>query len=99
MPGRMPAPTLPTPVAQGEASHLGFAGRLAAQTRGGGLLVTALLAHRSLTPGSNFAEKQLAKRSAFVELLMPVAIPRPGGYRVLNTSYLNWRKHADVRAY
>ena len=25
--------------------------------------------------------------------------PTPGGYRVLNTSYLNWRKHADVRAY
>ena len=25
--------------------------------------------------------------------------PTPGGYRVLNTSYLNWRRHADVRAY
>jgi amidophosphoribosyltransferase len=25
--------------------------------------------------------------------------PTPGGYRVLNTSYLNWRKHTDVRAY
>lgn len=25
--------------------------------------------------------------------------PTPGGYRVLNTSYLNWRKAADVRAY
>jgi amidophosphoribosyltransferase len=25
--------------------------------------------------------------------------PTPGGYRVLNTSYLNWRQHADVRAY
>ncbi|MHC4947521.1 MAG: amidophosphoribosyltransferase [Planctomycetota bacterium] len=25
--------------------------------------------------------------------------PTPGGYRVLNTSYLNWRHHVDVRAY
>ena len=25
--------------------------------------------------------------------------PTPGGYRVLNTSYLNWRQHQDVRAY
>ncbi len=25
--------------------------------------------------------------------------PTPGGYRVLNTSYLNWRKRQDVRAY
>lgn len=25
--------------------------------------------------------------------------PTPGGFRVLNTSYLNWRKAADVRAY
>jgi amidophosphoribosyltransferase len=25
--------------------------------------------------------------------------PTPGGYRVLNTSYLNWRKDVDVRAY
>ena len=25
--------------------------------------------------------------------------PTPGGYRVLNTSYLNWRRSADVRAY
>lgn len=25
--------------------------------------------------------------------------PTLGGYRVLNTSYLNWRQHADVRAY
>jgi amidophosphoribosyltransferase len=25
--------------------------------------------------------------------------PTPGGYRVLNTSYLNWRNHTDVRAY
>ncbi|MHC4948617.1 MAG: amidophosphoribosyltransferase [Planctomycetota bacterium] len=25
--------------------------------------------------------------------------PTPGGYRVLNTSYLNWRRKADVRAY
>jgi len=25
--------------------------------------------------------------------------PTPGGYRVLNTSYLNWRRHTDVRAY
>jgi amidophosphoribosyltransferase len=25
--------------------------------------------------------------------------PTPGGYRVLNTSYLNWRAACDVRAY
>jgi amidophosphoribosyltransferase len=25
--------------------------------------------------------------------------PTPGGYGVLNRSYLNWRRHADVRAY
>jgi amidophosphoribosyltransferase len=25
--------------------------------------------------------------------------PTPGGYRVLNTSYLNWRSHASARAY
>ena len=25
--------------------------------------------------------------------------PTPGGYRVLNRSYLNWRQHMDVRAY
>jgi len=25
--------------------------------------------------------------------------PTPGGYRVLNTSYLNWRRRSDVRAY
>ena len=25
--------------------------------------------------------------------------PTPGGYRVLNTSYLNWRQRQDVRAY
>jgi amidophosphoribosyltransferase len=25
--------------------------------------------------------------------------PTPGGYRVLNTSYLNWRRRANVRAY
>jgi amidophosphoribosyltransferase len=25
--------------------------------------------------------------------------PTPGGYRVLNTSYLNWRQQVDVRAY
>ncbi len=25
--------------------------------------------------------------------------PTPGGFRVLNTSYLNWRKAADIRAY
>ncbi len=25
--------------------------------------------------------------------------PTPGGYRVLNTSYLNWRKNVDIRAY
>jgi amidophosphoribosyltransferase len=25
--------------------------------------------------------------------------PTPGGYRVLNTSYLNWRRNRDVRAY
>ncbi|MCI0629979.1 MAG: hypothetical protein L0Y44_04920 [Phycisphaerales bacterium] len=25
--------------------------------------------------------------------------PTPGGYRVLNRSYLNWRQHEDVRAY
>ncbi|MHC5022703.1 MAG: amidophosphoribosyltransferase [Planctomycetota bacterium] len=25
--------------------------------------------------------------------------PTPGGYRVLNRSYLNWRRNADVRAY
>jgi amidophosphoribosyltransferase len=25
--------------------------------------------------------------------------PTPGGYRVLNTSYINWRRQADVRAY
>lgn len=27
------------------------------------------------------------------------AYPTPGGFRVLNNSYLQWRKHADVRAY
>ncbi len=25
--------------------------------------------------------------------------PTPGGYRVLNRSYLNWRQQVDVRAY
>ena len=25
--------------------------------------------------------------------------PTPGGYRVLNTSYLNWRAACDARAY
>ncbi len=25
--------------------------------------------------------------------------PTPGGYRVLNKSYLNWRERQDVRAY
>ena len=25
--------------------------------------------------------------------------PTPGGYRVLSTSYLNWRRHVEARAY
>ena len=25
--------------------------------------------------------------------------PTPGGYRVLNRSYLNWRQRVDARAY
>jgi amidophosphoribosyltransferase len=25
--------------------------------------------------------------------------PTPGGYRVLNTAYLNWRRNDDARAY